>query len=142
MPRPNSRAAYSCQWPDIARLDWALLEEAKFTEESKWISSADREELKAWKHVRNTGAHALGGRAGGRKAAFDAFMNSPEPGVSGLKQNCSFTEESIELADGINWKFFEFIRHRSGPCFELASEAPLAPRECWQKAAKTDAKVR
>ncbi len=78
----------------------------------------------------------------GFSQAHPASFRWPEPGVSGLKQNCSFTEESIELAGGINWKFFEFIRHRSGPCFELASEAPLAPRECWQKAAKTDANVR
>jgi len=90
---------------------WALLDESGFNEKNKWISSQDRLELKAWKHVRHTGAHAPGGRANGYYKAFNKFMNSDGAGMSGLKQNCTFTDTSIDLTDGMNTQFFLFIEN-------------------------------
>ena len=89
---------------------WALLDEQGFNENNKWILSADRLELKAWKHVRHTGAHAPGGRAKIYFKEFDQFMDSPEPGSSGLQKNCTFTPTSIELGDGMNYEFFQFVQ--------------------------------
>ena len=89
---------------------WALLDEAGFDEHNKWISSADRKELKAWKHVRHTGAHAPGSRAHRYKDDFDDFMTSGT-GMSGLRQNCTYTETSIELKDGMNYQFFQYVKN-------------------------------
>lgn len=90
---------------------WALLDEHGFNENNTWIRTNDRLELKAWKHIRHTGAHAPGGRANRYANEFDQFMSSPEPGVSGLKQNCTFTANSIKLIDGMNYRFFEFVKN-------------------------------
>ncbi len=89
---------------------WALLDEHGFNEHNKWISANNRLELKAWKHVRHTGAHAPGGRANGYYHEFDKFMASPGSGVSGLRQNCEFTGSSITLKDGMNYRFFQFVQ--------------------------------
>jgi hypothetical protein len=89
---------------------WALLEEHGFNEKSRWIRTKDRLELKAWKHVRHTGAHAPGGRANRYCDEFNCFMSSGETGLSGLKQNCKFSETSIDLTDGMNYRFFQFVQ--------------------------------
>ena len=78
---------------------WALLEEGGFKVSNKWIRPSDRLELKAWKHVRHTGAHAPGSRAKTYRAEFDEFMEGAYPGRSGLKQNCQFTKNSITPSD-------------------------------------------
>lgn len=88
---------------------WALLDEHGFNENNNWIKLNDRLELKAWKHVRHTGAHAPGGRAHRYFNEFNQFMESDYPGLSGLRQNCSYTENSITLIDGMNYRFFQFI---------------------------------
>lgn len=88
---------------------WALLEESGFKENNKWISSQDRLELKAWKHIRHTGAHAPTGRAKVYDKEFDEFMTSGT-GMSGLKQNCKWTTDTIDLQDAMNLKFFEWVR--------------------------------
>lgn len=88
---------------------WALLDEHGFNENNKWIRPNERLELKAWKHIRHTGAHAPGSRANRYSSEFDQFMTSPEAGVSGLKQNCLFTANSIQLKDGMNYRFFIFV---------------------------------
>lgn len=90
---------------------WALLEEHGFNEHNKWISEKNRLELKAWKHVRHTGAHAPGRRAKRYYDEFNEFMTSPDQGTSGLKQNCQYTEDSITLNDGMNYNFFGFVEH-------------------------------
>jgi len=66
---------------------WALLDEQDFNEHNHWIRPRDRLELKAWKHVRHTGAHAPGGRANRYFDEFNDFMTSDYPGTSGLRQN-------------------------------------------------------
>lgn len=86
---------------------WALLEEAGFNEHNKWISSQERLELKAWKHIRHTGAHAPGGRASRYRDEFGEFMNSGV-GTSLLKQNCNWTANFIDLKDGMNFQFFQW----------------------------------
>ena len=90
---------------------WALLDEHGFNEHNKWISERNRLELKAWKHVRHTGAHAPGGRAERYYEEFNEFMAAPEQGMSGLKQNCQYTDDSITLNDGMNYNFFSFVEH-------------------------------
>lgn len=90
---------------------WALLDEQGFNEHNHWIRPQDRIELKAWKHVRHTGAHAPGGRAKRYRDEFNAFMASDYQGLSGLKQNCDFTDDTLELRDGINYRFFQFVQH-------------------------------
>ena len=88
---------------------WALLDESGFNERSKWISTQDRLELKAWKHIRHTGAHAPSGRAKVYYDEFDEFM-SAATGTSGLKENCRWTTDRIDLTDGMNYRFFEWVR--------------------------------
>lgn len=90
---------------------WALLDEHGFNENNKWIRTNDRLELKAWKHIRHTGAHIPGGRAKRYVIEFDKFMSSTDPGFSGLKQNCTFSANSIKLSEGMNYKFFEFVKN-------------------------------
>jgi len=90
---------------------WALLDEQGFNEHNHWIRPKNRLELKAWKHIRHTGAHAPGGRANGYRAEFDEFMEASGDGISGLKNNCSYTENSISLNDGMNHRFFDFANH-------------------------------
>jgi hypothetical protein len=89
---------------------WAILEENGFTEYNKWIKPKDRLELMAWKHIRHTGAHAPHGRAKRYFKEFEEFMEGSDPGRSGLKQNCHYTADSIDLADGMNYRFFEFAK--------------------------------
>ncbi len=90
---------------------WALLDEHGFNENNTWIRTNERLELKAWKHIRHTGAHAPGGRANRYANEFDQLMSSPESGVSGLKQNCTFTANSIKLNESMNYRFFEFVKN-------------------------------
>ena len=90
---------------------WALLDEHGFNENIIWISSNDQLELKAWKHIRHTGAHAPGGRAHRYFDEFNEFMESEYVGISGLKKNCTYTETSVNLTDGMNYRFFEFARN-------------------------------
>lgn len=90
---------------------WALLDEHGFNENNKWIRPNERLELKAWKHIRHTGAHAPGSRANRYANEFDLFMSLPETGVSGLKQNCLFTVNSIELSNGMSYQFFKFVNN-------------------------------
>ena len=88
---------------------WAILDESGFNEHSEWITSHNRLELKAWKHVRHTGAHAPTGRADGYYDEFDEFMTDGTSS-SGLKENCKWDADSIELTDGMNFRFFMWIR--------------------------------
>ncbi len=90
---------------------WALLDEHGFNENNKWIRPNDRLELKAWKHIRHTGAHAPGGRAHRYFAEFNQFMEGDYAGLSLLKKNCEYTETSIDLKDGMNYRFFEFVKN-------------------------------
>jgi hypothetical protein len=90
---------------------WALLDEQGFNENNKWIRPNDRLELKAWKHIRHTGAHAPSGRANRYANEFNEFMISDYKGISGLKQNCEYTHNSIFLKQGMNYNFFQFIQH-------------------------------
>lgn len=90
---------------------WAILDEQGFNEHNHWIRPRDRIELKAWKHVRHTGAHAPGGRANRYRDEFNTFMASDCQGLSGLKQNCNFTDHSLELRDGMNYRFFQFVQY-------------------------------
>ncbi|MDH3634505.1 MAG: hypothetical protein OES20_07350 [Gammaproteobacteria bacterium] len=90
---------------------WALLDEQDFNEHNHWIRPRDRLELKAWKHVRHTGAHAPGGRANRYFDEFNEFMTSDYSGISGLRQNCEFTDRSITLADTMNYRFFQFVQN-------------------------------
>ncbi|MBL1320657.1 MAG: hypothetical protein COA63_006300 [Methylophaga sp.] len=82
-----------------------------FNENNYWIKPKDRLELKAWKHVRHTGAHAPGKRANGYVNEFNEFMEGDTHGMSGLKQNCTYTDNSITLTDGMNYRFFQFVQH-------------------------------
>ena len=90
---------------------WALLDEQGFNENNKWIRPNDRLELKAWKHIRHTGAHAPSGRAVRYANEFNEFMNSDFEGISGLKQNCEYTDNSINLNHLMNYNFFQFIQY-------------------------------
>ena len=90
---------------------WALLDEHEFNEHNKWIRPNDKLELKAWKHIRHTGAHAPGGRATRYFDEFNEFMESANQGISGLKKNCDYTINSISLIDGMNFRFFEFVKN-------------------------------
>ncbi|PSN10255.1 hypothetical protein C7293_28820 [filamentous cyanobacterium CCT1] len=90
---------------------WALLDEQGFNEHNKWIKKSQRLELKAWKHIRHTGAHAPSGRARNYYKEFNEFMESPDQGISGLKQNCKYTGDSIDLVDGMNYRFFNFVQN-------------------------------
>ena len=89
---------------------WALLEEQEFNEHNKWIKKPHRLELKAWKHIRHTGAHTPSGRAKRYYKEFNEFMESPDQGISSLKQNCEYTKNSIDLMDGMNYQFFNFVQ--------------------------------
>lgn len=88
---------------------FALLEEHGFDERSPWLTADEQLELKAWKHIRHTGAHAPGGRAHRYAQEFENYMTSSGAGLSGLKQNCTYTATSINLKDGMNYRFFEFV---------------------------------
>jgi len=99
---------------------FALLEEGDFTVDDKWIRPSDRLELKAWKHVRNTGAHAPGSRATGQRDSFDEFMKADGKGISGLKQNCQFTQDSITLGD-ISGSFLSFAIYLVNTAIGLCS---------------------
>ncbi|MEQ9063453.1 MAG: hypothetical protein RIE58_04705 [Vicingaceae bacterium] len=87
---------------------FAILEEEGFNENNKWISTEDKLELKAWKHIRHTGAHAPGSRAHRYYDEFDEFMGLGKAGKSYLGKNCTFDADSINLTDGMNYRFFEF----------------------------------
>jgi len=89
---------------------WALLDEQGFNEHNKWIKKSHRLELKAWKHIRHTGAHTPSGRATHYYKEFNEFMQSLDQGISGLKQGCKYTDDSINLADGMNYYFFNFVQ--------------------------------
>lgn len=89
----------------------ALLDEHGFNEHNKWIRPNDRLEFKAWKHLRHTGAHTPGCRANRYFDEFNQFMEGEYAGMSGLKQNCTYTENSVSLSDGMNYGFFEFARN-------------------------------
>ena len=90
---------------------WALLDEGGFKETTRWVSADERLELKAWKHVRHTGAHAPGGRANGYRNEFDQYMTGTSAALSGLRQNCTWDADSIELTDGMNHSFFMFSQN-------------------------------
>jgi len=90
---------------------WALLDEGGFKENTQWVSADERLELKAWKHVRHTGAHAPGSRANGYRNEFDQYMNGTTAAVSGLRQNCTWDANSIHLTDGMNYSFFQFAQN-------------------------------
>jgi hypothetical protein len=89
---------------------WALLDEGGFNENTQWVSADERLELKAWKHVRHTGAHAPGGRANRYRNEFDEYMTGTSAAISGLRQNCTWDVNSIQLADGMNYNFFQFAQ--------------------------------
>jgi len=90
---------------------WALLEEGGFKESTQWVSADESLELKAWKHVRHTGAHAPGSRANGYRNEFDQYMNGTTAAASGLRQNCTWDASSIQLSDGMNYSFFQFSQN-------------------------------
>ena len=90
---------------------WALLDEGGFNEKTQWVSADERLELKAWKHVRHTGAHAPGGRANGYRNEFDQYMTGTSAAISGLRQNITWNANSIQLADSINYNFFQFAQN-------------------------------
>lgn len=89
---------------------WALLDEGGFKETTKWVSADERLELKAWKHVRHTAAHAPGSRANRYRSEFDQYMNGTSAAASGLRQNCTWNANSIKLNDGMNYNFFQFAQ--------------------------------
>jgi hypothetical protein len=78
---------------------YSILDEAEFRPSNRWMSYDDKEEFKAWVHIRHTRAHAHapGGRALRYYAEFDAFMASGIIGRSGLKQKCQGDADSIVL---------------------------------------------
>ena len=90
---------------------YSILDEAGFTPENKWISSEDNKEFKAWVHIRHTGAHTPGSRAHRYKQDFNDFMESDQKSFSGLKQNCTWDETSITLADMLSHSFFQFSEY-------------------------------
>ncbi len=90
---------------------WAILEEHGFNENNKWINEVNRLELKAWKHVRHTGAHAPSSRADRYYDEFNEFMKLFEQGLSGLKQNYEYSDNSISLKDGMTYRFFYFANN-------------------------------
>lgn len=108
---------------------FALLEEGDFFSEGiKLISPEKKLELLAWKHIRHTGAHAPGGRASSYYSEFNKFMKSSEPGLSGLKQNCTFTDVSISLNPVMSWKFYEFVSNLVQSTVSIsARKEPVAP---------------
>jgi len=85
---------------------WALLDEGGFNENTHWVTADERLELKAWKHVRHTGAHAPGSRANRYRNEFDQYMSGTLGAISGLRQNCTYDANSINLSDGMNGSFF------------------------------------
>jgi hypothetical protein len=89
---------------------WALLDEGGFKENTQWVSADERLELKAWKHVRHTGAHAPGSRANGYYNDFDQYMSGTSAAISELRQNCTWDANSIQLTDGMNHSFFQFAQ--------------------------------
>ena len=89
----------------------SILDEAGFKPSNKWITTDARAEFKAWVHIRHTGAHTPDGRANGYYADFDNFMNSANAGMSGLKQNCNWTADSISLSYGMSYRFFEYANN-------------------------------
>lgn len=90
---------------------WAILDEQGFNENNRWIQPKARLELKAWKHIRHTGAHAPGARATRYYNEFNEFMESTDSGLSGLQKNCEYTDNSISLSDMMNYNFFQFIQN-------------------------------
>jgi len=38
-------------------------------------------------------------------------MESPDSGISGLKQNCEYADDSISLSDTMNHRFFQFVQN-------------------------------
>lgn len=90
---------------------WALLDEGGFKDTTQWVTADERLELKAWKHVRHTGAHAPRGRASKYRNEFDQYMTGNSAALSGLRQNCTWDANSIELRDGMNHNFFTFAQN-------------------------------
>ena len=92
---------------------WAVMEEHGFDENNPFLSEDERLEFKAWKHIRHTGAHAPNSRAKRYFDEFNEFMSKDSQCLSGLRGNsCEFTETSITLSDGMNWRFFVFAKDR------------------------------
>lgn len=89
----------------------SILDEADFKPSNPFISTDDREEFKSWVHIRHTGAHKPNGRANVFYSDFDNFMNSSKAGISGLKQNCTWSANSISIKYAMSYKFFEFAQH-------------------------------
>jgi len=87
---------------------WALLDEHGFGEGSRWVTSDRQLELAAWKHVRHTGAHAPGQRARHRRQEFEDYMTGQSQALSGLRQNCTWSANSIALNSGMSYDFFRF----------------------------------
>jgi hypothetical protein len=109
---------------------WALLDEHDFNENSRWVSDEKKLELKAWKHIRHTGAHAPGGRAKGYRKAFNQYMRPGVTGsLSGLRENCSFTSDSIDLAHGMSFGFFNFAKDAVNGAIGLSANHKVPP---WQ----------
>ena len=90
---------------------WAILEEYDFNEHNRWIHPKIKLELKAWKHIRHTGAHAPGSRAKRYYDEFNEFMESQDSSLSGLEKNCQYSENSINLGDMMDYQFFRFIQN-------------------------------
>jgi hypothetical protein len=87
---------------------YSILDEAGFKLSNKWMDTDDKLEFKAWVHIRHTGANTPEGRANVYYQKFDNFMNSTNAGMSGLKQNCTWTADSIILPYARSFKFFLF----------------------------------
>ena len=104
---------------------WALLDEGGFKETTQWVSADERLELKAWKHVRHTGAHAPGGRANTCRDEFDQYMRGTSAALSGLRVNCKWDSNSIELKDGMNSSFFLFAQDMVRKAFERSANNNL-----------------
>ena len=87
---------------------YSILDESGFTPENNWISSDDKNEYKAWVHIRHTGAHTPSGRAHRYSKEFGDFMNSKQNSISGLKPNCTWNATSITLPYAMSYNFFQF----------------------------------
>ena len=89
---------------------YSILDEAGFRPSNKWISTDDKNEFKAWVHIRHTGAHTPAGRANVYYRDFDSFMTSDQSSKSRLKPNCTWNADTISLPYASSYDFFQFAR--------------------------------
>ena len=103
---------------------WAILEEQGFSEHNVWLTDHETLELKAWKHIRHSAAHAPSGRARRYYQEFEQYMDSPLPTTSGLKQNCSYDADAIDCKDGMGYRFYEYSAYLIDQVIGLCANNP------------------